>query len=135
MDIGITRSSALHKALQLLNLAPRSLSEVKRLIEYKKSMDQFQADVMNILSNAGMIRRRDQQFYITPAGEQELRRLGVTVKKVPSVTSPHRISNVNSSVGLETVKMPTRPGADDHMLHPSRRGNVLYYRDGREVAL
>ena len=26
----------------------------------------------------------------------------------------------------------TRPGADDHMEHPSRRGNTLRYRDGRE---
>lgn len=135
MDIGITRSSALHKALQLMNLAPRSLTEIKRLIEYRHPIEKFQADVMNILSNAGMIRRRDQQFYITPAGEQELQRLGVTVKKVPSVNSPHRISNINSSVGLETIKTPTRPGADDHMMYPSRRGNVLYYRDGREVAL
>lgn len=26
----------------------------------------------------------------------------------------------------------TRPGADDHMKHPSRSGNTLRYRDGRE---
>jgi len=26
----------------------------------------------------------------------------------------------------------TRPGADDHMQYPSRRGNTLCYRDGRE---
>lgn len=24
-----------------------------------------------------------------------------------------------------------RPGADNHMEYPSRRGNTLYYRDGR----
>lgn len=28
-----------------------------------------------------------------------------------------------------------RVGADDHMAHPSRRGNNLFYRDGREEAV
>lgn len=28
-----------------------------------------------------------------------------------------------------------RTGADDHMAHPSRRGNKLFYRDGREEAV
>ena len=26
----------------------------------------------------------------------------------------------------------TRPGADDHAQYPSRRGNVLFYKDGKK---
>lgn len=132
MDIGITRTSYLHKALQLLNLAPRSLTEIKRLIGYKKSIEQFQDSVMNVLSNAGMIRRKDSQFFITPNGEAEIKRLGVVADKTPSVKTPHRIANGNSTAGLKLTHAPVRPGADDHMKYPSRRGDHLFYRDGRE---
>jgi hypothetical protein len=35
--------------------------------------------------------------------------------------------------GADLTAPATRPGADDHMEHPSRRGNTLVYRDGKEV--
>lgn len=33
---------------------------------------------------------------------------------------------------VELSAPAVRPGADDHMKHPSRRGNTLFYRSGKE---
>jgi hypothetical protein len=32
----------------------------------------------------------------------------------------------------ELTAPATRPGADDHAQYPSRRGNVLFYKDGKK---
>lgn len=45
-----------------------------------------------------------------------------------------RTREVSEPMSKETYEpnwVPVRPGAQDHEVHPSRRGDTLVYRDGR----
>ena len=50
----------------------------------------------------------------------------------PKHTSTHQVPHYS---GVELAEPAVRAGADDHMGLPSRRGDCLYYRDGRAVHL
>ncbi len=124
----IRKNSGAHKALQTMRLGPRSLTEIKLAIEYKQSVERFQAEVMNILSNGGFVKRHNERFYITERGENTLIEYGAP-RKIHRNTI-HHIPGPSYD-GLEILITVQRPGADDHMQYPSRRGNRLFYRDGR----
>jgi hypothetical protein len=83
---------------------------------------------MNVLSNGGFIKRRDERFYITERGDTTLIDFGAPRKVHRGVI--HHIPGPNYD-GLELTISVQRQGADDHMQYPSRRGNKLFFRDGR----
>lgn len=124
----ITKNSMAHKALFCMRLAPKNLTEIKTLIDYKQSTEKFTGTVMNILTNGGFVRRRDERFYITERGENTLIEYGA-----PRIVVRGTIHHIPgpSYDGLEILITIQRPGADDHMKYPSRRGEKLYFRDGR----
>ncbi len=124
----ITKNSMAHKALYALRLAPKNLTEIKTLIDYKQSTERFTGTVLNILTNGSFVKRRDERFYITERGENTLIEYGAPRKIYHNTI--HRIPGPSYD-GLEILITVQRPGADDHMQYPSRRGNRLFYRDGR----
>ena len=101
---------------------------MRKLIEYTKSIEKFQEEVVNFLSNGGFIKRHNERFYITERGDNILIEYGAPHKVAKGTI--HYIPGPNYD-GLELSISVQRPGADDHMKYPSRRGNRLYYRDGR----
>lgn len=124
----IRKNSMVHYALQTMRLGPKSLTEIKRMINFRKPIDIFQSEVMNVLSNGGYIKRRDERFYITERGETTLVDYGA-----PKRPASHMVTKIDGPnyLGLELKVSVQRPGADDHMQYPSRRGNKLFYRNGR----
>ena len=124
----IRKNSNQHKALQTMRIGPKNLTEMRKLIEYTKSIEKFQEEVVNFLSNGGFIKRHNERFYITERGDNILIEYGAPHKVAKGTI--HYIPGPNYD-GLELSISVQRPGADDHMKYPSRRGNRLYYRDGR----
>lgn len=124
----IRKNSQPHQALQTMRLGAKSLTEIKRLINYRSPLEKFQASVMNTLTNAKLVVRRDERFHLTEKGEDLLVEYGAPRKvlRTTIVTGPSPLYD-----GLELRVSVQRPGADDHMKYPSRRGNRLYFRDGR----
>ena len=53
--------------------------------------------------------------------------------KKDTETAQKRTTVKMEGVYNEPTKPAVRPGADDHMQHPSRRGSTLRYRDGSEA--
>lgn len=124
----VRKNSMAHKALQTMRLGPKSLTEIKLEIGFSQSLQKFHSEVMNVLSNGGFIKRRDERFYITERGDTTLIDYGAPRKAHRGVI--HHIPGPNYD-GLELTISVQRQGADDHMQYPSRRGNKLFYRDGR----
>lgn len=124
----IVKNTNAHKALHTMRLGAKSLTEIKNLIKYQGSINKFQADVMNILTNGGFVKRRDERFYITERGDNALIEHGA-----PRKINRENIHYISCAPydGIEIKISVQRHGADDHMNYPSRRGNKLYYRDGR----
>ena len=48
------------------------------------------------------------------------------------VAQPNEINKMKGSWMCPELTLPAvRPGADDHLEYPSRRGNTLYFKNGR----
>ena len=69
---------------------------------------------------------------IVPAGEPDYPRFR-TAADVTRALPRTRIDPVARP--LEALRLPLRPGCQDYLAHPSRRGNHLFYRDGRVTTL
>lgn len=75
---------------------------------------------------------------LVPALVVERRRMlderlrAVQADGTPERTSTHQVPHYS---GVELAEPAVRAGADDHMGLPSRRGDCLYFRDGRAVHL
>lgn len=124
----IRKNSSQHKALNTLRLGPKGLAEMRKMIDYTQSIQKFQDEVINFLSNGGFIKRQNERFFITERGDNALIEHGAprkiyrgTIHHIPGPTYQ----------GLEILISVQRPGADDHLEYPSRRSGKLYYRDGR----
>ena len=55
-------------------------------------------------------------------------------KKVTAVVQAPTTSKM-AGIYNEPPKPAVRPGADDHLKYPSRMGQNLFYKDGREEKL
>jgi hypothetical protein len=105
----------------------------RRAVNFKDSSKIFDQSVIQPLLNDGMITRTEMQYHITPKGSEKLDHLGrytnpvAKTKRAPVEFVPYD--------GNELLGKAVRIGADDHFNFPSRRGNTLFYRDGREVLI
>lgn len=55
-----------------------------------------------------------------------------TTARPTHAARPHAYGTVYAPTILPTERPPVlRPGSTDHEQHPSRRGGLLHYRDGR----
>ena len=124
----VPKNSTAHEALRLIRISPKTGQELKKVLAYKGSFERFTAEVLNIMTNAHCANRHDSYFHITPHGEHVLMELGLVYKKKRNILNKITTQVYNSQ---EFAPWVSRPGADDHKKFPSRRGNRLYYRDGR----
>ena len=127
-SLNIIRGSKLHQAVVRMASGPSSLAELKKDIGYNQPMEMFHLEIVNVLTNGGYVTRRNQQYFITPKGAEAADYLGRVKRHIPKIS--HKNEN-EPYTGKEIRRSIERPGADDHFRWPSRRGDRLFYRDGR----
>ena len=121
-----TIGSKIHQALCKLESGGMDPSALRKAINFKESSSIFDRSIIQPLFNDKMIHRMDVNFFITPIGVARLDNMGRFYKK--------RVARKEKVVWTTYVYKETeavRPHANDHFAWASRRGNKLYYRDGR----
>ena len=102
------------------------VSTLRKAIDFKESSSIFDRAIIQPLSNDGMISRMDMTYYITPDGVSRLDNMGRFVKSRLA-----RKEKMEWTTYVYKESPSVRPHADDHFQYASRRGNKLYFRDGR----
>lgn len=123
-----TKNSKIHQALDCLYRLPMNGMEIKKTINFNDSMPKFEASIIVPLINERFAVRKDMKYFLTPAGQDKLMELGQIKQRIPNSS---KVVGSGTYDGAELRKNVERPGADDHLEYPSRRGNNLYFRDGR----
>lgn len=123
-----TKNSKIHQALDALYRLPMGPSELKKAINFMDSTTKFDASIIVPLINERFAVRKDLKYFITALGQDKLMELGQIKQRIPNAS---KIAGSGHYDGAELRKSVERPGADDHLKYPSKRGNNLYFRDGR----
>jgi len=126
------KNSKIHQALNVLAFIPMGDMELKKKIDFTSSMPRFQEHIIMPLTNGGYVHREQSHYKITEAGKDLLEYLGIIKIKLPASM---KFVPTGSYDGTDTTKPSVRISGDDHFKHPSRRGDTLFYRDGRVEAL
>jgi hypothetical protein len=126
------KNSKLHQALDVLSRTPLNELDLKRKINFTASVPRFNVHVIIPLIADGMVKRVELLYKITSTGEETLRELG-RIKAVLPATS--KFVPTGSYDGKELTKAAVRASGDEHFKWPSRRGDMLFYRDGRVEAV
>jgi len=121
-----TLGSKIHQALCKLEMGGMDAGSLRKAIDFRESTSIFDRVIIQPLVNDQMIGRMDINFYITPQGIARLDAMGRFIKsklsrKEKLMWEPYVYKNTFS----------VRLQADDHFQCASRRGNQLFYRDGR----
>ena len=127
-----TKNSKIHQALDCLYRLPMNGMEIKKTINFSDSMSKFEASIIVPLINERFAVRKDMKYFLTPAGQDKLMELGQIKQRIPNSS---KVVGTGTYDGAELRKNVERPGADDHLEYPSRRGDNLYFRDGRVEAV
>jgi len=127
-----TKNSKIHQALDCLYRLPMNGMEIKKTINFSDSMSKFEASIIVPLINERFAVRKDMKYFLTPSGQDKLMELGQIKHRIPNSS---KVVGTGTYDGAELRKNVERPGADDHLEYPSRRGNNLYFRDGRVEAV
>jgi len=121
-----TLGSKIHQALCKLEFLSMDAGSLRKIIDFRESTSIFDRVIIQPLVNDQMISRTDINFHITPQGIARLDSMGRFVKS--------RLAQ-RERVGWEVYVYKKTPSvrieADDHFQCASRRGNQLFYRDGR----
>ena len=128
-----TIGSKIHQALCKIENTTMDAGTWRKAIQYKDAPSIFDRAIIQPLVNDGMVNRVDYNFYITAQGSARLDNMGRYVKK-PVINKRLPVTH-ETYRGNELTQPATRLGADDHFNYPSKRGNTLYFRDGREIRL
>lgn len=126
----IIRGAGSHRILIALMERDRTGNELRRLVGAVNSTKKFEGEYMARLEANGYVFMNGIAWSITTKGRQKCDSMGED--KPANIAGPR--------VRIEVTQLPTsiwdrppapRPGSLDFMQCPSRRGNRLYYRDGR----
>jgi predicted transcriptional regulator len=126
------KNSKIHQALNVLAFVPMTESELKKKIDFTSSMPRFNEHIIMPLTNGGYVHRDQSHYKITEAGKDLLEYLGIIKIKLPASV---KFVPTGSYDGTDTTKPSVRVSGDDHFRCPSRRGDMLFYRDGRVEAI
>jgi hypothetical protein len=126
------KNSKLHQALDALSRESLNESDLKRKINFSASVPRFNEAVLIPLSNEKYITRVHMLYKITELGEETLQDLGRIKSVLPPTT---KFVPKGDYDGKELSMACVRPSGDDHFHCPSRRNDMLYYRDGRVEAV
>jgi hypothetical protein len=121
-----TIGSKIHQALCKLELGGMDPMTLRKAIDFKESSANFDRSIIQPLVNDRMINRMDLNYFITPEGVSRLDNMGRFVKRRLA-----RREKAEWTLYIPSEAPSVRPHADDHFAYASRRGNKLYYRDGR----
>ena len=122
----IVKGAGSHRILMALRERPRDSKELKRLVGAVNSISRFDGEYMDRLESNGYVIRDDGLWVITVKGHQKCVTLGDPEK--PNRAKPRTMTFESMALEKPVVR---RPGSMDFLDYPSRRGNFLYYRDGR----
>jgi len=126
------KNSKLHQALDVLSRMPIGESDLKRKINFSASVPRFNEAVLIPLTNDKFVTRVHMLYKITPLGEEALQELGRIKVMLPATT---KFVPEGDYDGKELSMACVRPSGDDHFQCPSRRNDMLFYRDGRVEAV
>lgn len=149
----IRRGTALHQALAFLramSLTPQQLMRAME-IDGRRERDAFIDDVLTPLFVHGMAERDGHAWVLTEAGLAEADRLGAFGAADPTRTAAgidrasalaHELLAASTpckprlAIGTGDMRpAPYREGSLEARRHPSRRGDRLYWPDGRVTDL
>jgi len=126
-----TAGSKIHQALTKLEMGGLDAFTLRKAINFKDSTKLFFKRIIEPLVGDNMIKPADEIYFLTPNGQSRLETMGRYVVHVPRVRRERE-----KFEPYKPVKTPSvRPNADDNFNFPSRRGNHLFYRDGRVEAV
>lgn len=126
------KNSKLHQALDALSRESLNESDLKRKINFTASVPRFNESVLIPLTNDKFVTRVHMLYKITPLGEEALQELGRIKVMLPATT---KFVPEGDYDGKELNMACVRPSGDEHFQFPSRRDNMLFYRDGRVEAV
>jgi chemotaxis receptor (MCP) glutamine deamidase CheD len=126
------KNSKLHQALDALSRQPLNESELKRKINFTASVIRFNQNIVVPLVNDKFVTRVHMLYKITPLGEEVLQEMGRIKVMLPATT---KFVSEGDYDGKELSMACVRPSGDDHFHCPSRRNDMLYFRDGRVEAI
>ena len=126
------KNSKIHQALNVLAFMSMGESELKKKIDFTSSFPRFNDQIIMPLTNGGYIVRDQTVYKITEAGKELLEYLGIIKIKLPA---SFKFVPTGSYDGSDTTRPSVRISGEDHFKHPSRRGDMLFYRDGRVEAI
>jgi hypothetical protein len=126
-----TAGSKIHQALTKLEMLGMDAFALRKAINFKDSTKLFFIRIIEPLVVDNMIKPVDKIYFLTPEGQSRLQAMGRYVVHVPRV-----MREKYKFEPYKPVKTPSvRPNADDNFNFPSRRGNYLFYRDGKVEAV
>lgn len=122
----VVKGAGSHRILAALSERPRTSKELKKVVGAINSLRRFDDEYMARLQSNGYVTYCVNEWSITVKGMQKCSELGELERPNRAMPKMHRFEVV-------MVERPPvlRHDALDFMRCPSRRGNFLYYRDGR----
>ena len=126
----IIRGAGSHRILIALIERSRTSKELRRLVGAVNSTKKFEGEYMARLEANGYVFLEGERWSITVKGAQKCEALsgprlgGVAGPRVP-------VQSHTLTTSIWNRPPAPRPGSLDFLEFPSRRGNRLYYRDGR----
>jgi hypothetical protein len=127
------KGSRIHFVLDRLARLPISIETFRADMSLQESTARIHEAIIDPLLRSKYMEVVDDKYRITPSGLEKLHELGfVKPRLTPSAQINRMVGHYD---GKELRVSVERRGADDHMQHPSRRNNNLYYKDGRVEAV
>lgn len=127
------RGTRIHFVLDRLSRLPIPVETFRLDMSLLESTARVNESIIEPLLRSNYMELKDGKYHITPSGLNKLHELGF-VK--PRLTPSAQINRMEGHYdGKELRVSIDRRGADDHMQHPSRRNDSLYFKDGRVEAV
>lgn len=125
----VIKGAGSHRILLALIERERTSRELRKMVNAVNGAARFELEYMGRLEANGYIFKTGEMWSISVKGRQKCEELG----------DPRPKNVATSRMPVEHVELRTilampitmRPGALDFQGYPSRRGDRLYYRDGR----
>jgi hypothetical protein len=127
------RGTRIHFVLDRLARLPIPVETFRLDMSLLESTARVNESIIEPLLRSNYMEMMEGKYHITASGLNKLHELGF-VK--PRLTPSAQINRMEGHYdGKELRVSVERRGADDHMQHPSRRNDSLYYKDGRVEAV
>jgi hypothetical protein len=129
----IHKGAGSHRILLALIERERTSKELKKIVGSVNGMARFELEYMGRLEANGYVHTVGGLWFITAVGRKRCKDLERKSPESGQVALPRTF--IGPTTDYQGPEQPPvfRPGAMDFLQFPSRRGNRLYYRDGRVV--